>query len=366
VRIVHLVIGGDVAGGQLVARSLARAAREAGHEVSFLSPSAGPFTELVEGEGFGVRVVPLGGALDIGSLVRLRRALKQLDANVVHTHGHFSVNVLGRVAGRLAGARVVAHMHIENAFRAAPLGRALQVALDDATARLCSRILVVSDATRQILARQGYPRRMEVVRNGIVGERVGPLRLDGIPDGAPLVVHVGRLAPVKGQRELIEALPMLDGVHVVLVGVDLESGGDYRRELESFAASLGVADRVVFAGYRDDVPALLAGADVFTLPSRMEGLPLVVLEAMAQARPVVATAVGGTPELVEDAVTGLLVPPGDVAALASALRSLLDDPARARTLGEAGRRRFEEQFTTAAMTDPVLEVYAELARTMPA
>jgi glycosyltransferase involved in cell wall biosynthesis len=360
VKIVQLVIGGDVAGGQLVARSLALAARDAGHSVSFVSPSAGAFTELVERDGFAVRIVPLGGALDVRALLRLRRALA--GADVVHTHGHFAVNVLGRLAGRLARAQVVAHMHIENAFRAAGLGRTLQIVLDNATARLCARILVVSEATRTTLARQGYPNRMEVVRNGIDGTHADPVRL---VDG-PAVLHVGRLAPVKGQRELIHALSALEGVHAVVVGVDLETGGAYRRELESLAESLGVADRVVFAGYRDDVPSLLAGADLFALPSHMEGLPLVVLEAMAQARPVVATAVGGTPELVDDGATGLLVPRGDVPALTAALRALLDDPARARALGEAGRRRFEERFTTAAMTDRVLEVYDELARTMTA
>ncbi len=124
-------------------------------------------------------------------------------------------------------------------------------------------------------------------------------------------------------------------------------------------------DRVLFAGARDHVPSLLAGCDVLALPSYAEGMPLVVLEAMAQSRPVVASAVGGSPEVVVDGVTGLLVPPGDVHALAAALRGLLADPERARRLGEAGRARVEADFSADVMCRRVLRVYDEVTRTMP-
>ena len=356
-KVVHLVIGGEVAGGQLVALQLARATRNRGHEVAFVSPSRGDFVELAEREGFRTRVVPLGGALDLRSLLRLRALLRAERADVLHTHVHFSLNVLGRLAGRLAGARVVAHMHIANVFRAGGLARRAQVAVDNATARLCARIVAVSEATRDSLVRQGYPAaRVVVVHNGIgPAAPVEPHR----PDAAPVLLHVGRLAPVKGQRELIEALALLrrtDAV-AVLAGKDLETGGSYQRELETLTAELGVHERVVFAGYRDDVTALLAAADVFVLPSFAEGLPLTVLEAMAAARPVVASRAGGMPEAVVHGETGMLVPPGDVEALAGALDDLLADPERARRLGEAGKRRVEERFSVDAMVDGVLAAY---------
>lgn len=359
-RIVHLVIGGEVAGGQLVALELARAARARGHEASFVSPSGGAFVELARREGFRTRVLPLDGALDPRSLLRLLAALRAERADVLHTHAHFSLNVLGRVAGRLAGARVIAHMHIGNVFRAGGLARAAQVALDNATARLCSAIVAVSEATRLALLRQGYPARVVVVRNGVApAVPVEPARPAGVADGVPLLLHVGRLAPVKGQRELIEALALLErrDAVAVLAGIDLERGGAYRRELEARAGVLGLAGRVVFAGYREDVPALLAGADLFVLPSHDEGLPLTVLEAMAAGKPVVASAAGGTTEAVIDGQTGLLVPPGDVGSLAGALDALLADPERARALGEAGRRRAGERFSVEAMTERVLALY---------
>ena len=361
-KVVHLVIGGDVAGGQLVALRLAQAGKARGYDVCFVSPSGGAFVELAERDGFRVRVVPLRGALDPGSLVRLRRALRAERADVLHTHAHFSLNVLGRVAGRLAGAKVIAHMHVDNVFRAGGIARRAQRALDNATTRLCARIIAVSEATAAALVRQGYPAgRVLVVRNGIDLEPPAePARPAEVPDGAPLLLEVARLAPVKGQRELIEALPRLartDAV-AVLAGRDLEAGGAFAQELEALAAERGVRDRVVLAGYRADVRALLAAADVFVLPSWIEGLPLTVLEAMAAGKPVVATGVGGTPEAVVDGETGLLVPPGDVGALAETLDAVLADAALAQRLGEAGRRRVEERFTAAAMCERVLDTYA--------
>jgi glycosyltransferase involved in cell wall biosynthesis len=355
VRIVHLVIGGEVAGGQIVALRLARAAREAGHDVSFVSPDDGPFLALVREAGLDARVVPLGGALDLGALLRLTRALRAARADVVHTHGHFSVNVLGRLAGRLAGARVLAHMHIENAFRAGR-GRRAQVALDNATARLCFAIVAVSDATRASLLAQGYPAsRVVTIHNGI--EPVEPAEPVRLAEG-PTVLEVARLAEVKGQRTLLRALAQLDA-SAVLAGRDIEAGGAYEQELRAEAERLGVAGRVVFAGLRDDVPGLLAGCDVFCLPSTMEGLPLVVLEAMAQGRPVVATAVGGTPELVVDGETGLLVPPDDVDALARALGRLLAEPELARRMGEDGRARVREHYSAASAAERVLALYQQ-------
>ncbi len=357
-RIVHLVIGGEIAGGQTVALQLARAARASGHEVAFIAPAVGSFTELAEGEGFRVHVLPFSGALDVRALLRLRRLLAATRADVLHTHVHFSGNVLGRLGGRLAGAAVIAHMHIENVFRSDGLGRAAQVALDDLTARLCPHIVAVSEATRESLLRQGYPARVVTVHNGIdVGAPAAPVR---VVEG-PTILHVGRLCDVKGQRELIRALAELDAF-VVLVGRDLEAGGAFQQRLEREAERLGVSDRVLFVGYRDDVPGLLAGCDVFCLPSWIEGLPVTVLEAMAQARPVVASAVGGTPEVLVDGETGLLVPPRNLQALAGALGRLLDDPELARRLGEAGRARVEERFSERAMTERVLALYAEVAR----
>jgi glycosyltransferase involved in cell wall biosynthesis len=353
-KIAHVVLGGDIAGGQIVALDLARGARGRGDDVLFVSPTAGPFVDLAQGEGFTVRVVPIRSSFDVRAVARLRSLLRRVD--VVHTHAMIEVNAVARVAGRLAGARVLSHMHIENFLPPNPARRAVVRFLDNATARLCSAIVAVSEDTRRALERQGYPRRIDVVHNGVDLPADAP---NGAGEG---IVEVARLAPVKGQRELIEALARLDtDVRVTLVGRDIERAGAYERELRELAERLGVADRVEFAGYRDDARDLMGRAAVVVLPSWTEGLPMTLLEAMARRRAVVATPVGGTPEVVADGETGVLVPPRDATALAAALRELLRDPERRAALGAAGRARVESAFSRERMVERVLEVYDALA-----
>lgn len=370
-KVVHLVIGGDIAGGQLVALQLIRAARARGDEAVVVSPTPGPFIDLVRDAGVPVVFLDLSRTFHLRDAWTLRRLLKRERANILHTHTSLGANILARIAGRLAGVPVVAHLHIENYFRDQSLIRAVHRTLDNATARLCARIVVVSEDTRRALVRQGYPEAlMETVPNGTELPPLSPhangLREAlGIPRDAKLLGSVGRLCAVKGQRELIRALPALHAeqpVWLILVGEDLEHGGGYKASLEQEATELGVRDRVLLTGYRSDVPALLDELDLFVLASTTEGMPLVVLEAMAHAKPVVATAVGGTPEVVVDGVTGRLIPAGDEDALAAALSELLADPGRAKTMGEAGRTRVVASFSVDAMTARVLAIYDSILK----
>lgn len=368
-RIVHLIIGGEVAGGQLVALRLLRAARDRGDEVAVVSPSEGAFTDLLRAEGVRVHIADVNRTFRLGDLLRLVRILRRERADVLHTHTALAANVLSRVAGRLAGTAVVSHLHIENHFRPQRLPAAVLRLLDNLTVRLAAHVIAVSEGTRDALVQQGYPaRRIEVIPNGVDevddggGRRPGLRAELGIPEDVPLVGEVGRLCAVKGQRELIEAIAAVPGAWLLLVGADLEQGGAYAEELRGAAADAGVADRVVFAGYRADAGDCMAELDVFALPSWTEGMPLVALEAMQRGKPVVATPVGGTAEVVVHGETGLIVPVRDPVRLAAALRELLDDPARARAMGEAGRHRARERFSAAASVRRTLEVYDELAR----
>jgi glycosyltransferase involved in cell wall biosynthesis len=352
-RIVHLVIGGEVAGGQLVALQIARAARARGDDVSFVAPERGSFTELAAKDGFAVDLLPLRRSYQLGAAWRLARLLRRRRADVLHTHTLAAANALARLAGSAARVAVVSHLHIENRFR--PSTRRLLAGLDNMTARLAARLVAVSEDTKRAYERQGYPReRIEVVYNGV----------DLPPNGAfprneqARIGEIARLCDVKGQRELLQAVARLPEVQPVLAGRDLEQGGAFQDALERESEQLGIRDRVEF-GFHEDVPALLETLDVVALPSWTEGLPLVLLEAMARARPVVATPVGGTPELVVDGETGLLVPPRDPHALAEALRRVLDDPDLARRLGEAGRARVADRFTTAEQERRMLEIYDE-------
>lgn len=362
-KIVQLVIGGEVAGGQVVALELARAARTRGDDVVFAAPRPGPFSEALAGEGFPVRFADLNRTFNLRAARGLRSLLR--DAELLHTHGLAASNVLSRLVSPVP---VIAHLHIENHFRA-PTEPVLR-RLDNATARRCARLVAVSEDTRRAYVRQGYPaERIEVIYNGVRPPSTGAagngdLRAElDIPPGAPLIGEIARLCAVKGQRELIAALTLLDPrVRLLLVGKDLEQGGAFEVGLRQEAERLGVGDRVVFAGFRDDVGSLLEELDVLVLPSWTEGLPLIVLEAMTHGRPVVATPVGGTPEVVADGETGLLVPPRDPAGLAEAIGRLLAEPELRARMGEAGRSRVAERFSADEMTRRVLEVYDEVAR----
>ena len=362
-RIVHVLIGGEVAGGQVVALQLARAARARGDEVELVAPRWGPLSELAAGEGFTTHAADLNRLYHVGGALRLRAIVR--GADVVHTHTLAAANTLARLTARTVGVPVLSHLHIENHFRRAtePVLRRL----DNETARLCARLVAVSHDTRAAYERQGYPAgRIEVVHNGVAPpppRANGSVRAElGIPEDAPLVGEIARLCEVKGQRELIAALAQLPDARLLLVGDDLEQGGAFRAGLERDAERAGVRERVIFTGYRPDARALVGELDVLALPSWTEGLPLVVLEAMASARPVVATPVGGTPELVADGETGLLVPPRDPDALAAALRRLLADADLRRRLGEAGERRAREEFSLDAMCARVLAIYDEIQR----
>lgn len=227
--------------------------------------------------------------------------------------------------------------------------------------RAYRRIIAVSEEVRRRYVQElGVPeQRLRVVRNAIrvppAGRRAVELRaalLQGRPDR--LVLTPARLHPQKGHTFLIAAAAETQGATFVFAG-----DGPLRQALETQAREQKVADRCVFLGERTDMPDLLAAADLVVLPSLFEGLPVSVLEAMAAERPVIATAIGGTDEAITTEVTGLLVPPQDPSALASAIRRLLDDPELARRLAAAGRAQVERSFSADATAREVMRIYDE-------
>jgi glycosyltransferase involved in cell wall biosynthesis len=189
---------------------------------------------------------------------------------------------------------------------------------------------------------------------GLMDKRTARQAL-GLPVEGVLVGSVARLDPVKRLDVLLEALVRVEGARAFVVGY-----GSEEQRLTEMARELGLGDRIHFAGYQQDVWPWLAACDVFVLSSDWEGMPNAVLEAMGAGLPVAATAAGGTPDVVVDGVTGLLVSPGDAVALAAALDRLVQDGDLRRSMGAAGRQRVEEQFSAQRMVERTQALYTEM------
>jgi glycosyltransferase involved in cell wall biosynthesis len=213
------------------------------------------------------------------------------------------------------------------------------------------------------------PERITVIERGRDPERLGePSRKRraaaraalGLTQDGDVVVTVGRQEFQKGQRHLLEAFARLAAARPEAVLLVAGREGHASADLETFRAGLGVGDRVRLLGHRTDVPEILAAADVFAFPSLYEGFGGAVIEAMALGLPVVASDLPALHEVVEAERTGVLVPPGSAADLASAIGGLLDDPARARAMGERGRATFLERFTVERTTARMVELYGRI------
>jgi glycosyltransferase involved in cell wall biosynthesis len=228
-------------------------------------------------------------------------------------------------------------------------------------------VVAISEGVRAVLIGSGVDSaRIHVVPSGVeaerftpqVGARAASRARYAVAADACLLVVVGALEARKGHDVLLAALATLANPRVQSL---CAGEGTARGALEARRAALGLTGTVRFLGRVDDVPGLLAAADVAVMPSRQEGLGVAALEAMAAGLPVIASQVGGLPEAIQDGATGLLVPPGDAAALAAAIARLAADPAYAHRLGAAGAVRVRTRFTMAAMADATLAVYHDLA-----
>ncbi len=384
-RVLHIVAAGEYGGAEAQVLDLLKGLGANGVPAAVAVLFDAEFAARARDAGVEVHVLP-GGApwRDFGALLRL---VRQWRPDLLHTHG-VRASVAGRLVGVRTGLRVVTTVHSDLYYDyAAPAKRALFMALELATQELSARVIAVSRPLAGVLRKRGYAeRKLRVVENGIdvraFEEKLSYATHDGsganirrelaLPDGALVILCVARLHPVKLHDVLIRATGELgktmDAVHLVLVG-----DGSERAALQALATQ-AAPGRVHFLGARADVPALLAQADVFALTSRMEGLPISVLEAMAARLPVVASRAGGLAELVadagavaadrttvQDAPTGFLFEPGSTEGLRAALAILLRDAGLRRELGAAGRERLLARFTTERMVQGTMDVYRETA-----
>ncbi len=350
----------EVGGAERQVVDLALALRRKGYEVVVACSIAGDLSAALEESGTSVR--PLLRRLVKRRLSpvyawRLRRLLLRSERfDLVHAHIYASA-VAAAIATLGTGIPLVITEHTEaswQTWRARWVSRWVY--------RRAERIIAVSTPIRRrLIERDGvHPDLITIVPNAVVS--TPEARSEVPPTGLrerPLVGVVARLQPEKGVANFLKAAarvaPRFPEAHFVIAG-----DGPLRQELVALAEDLGLRDRVHFLGFRSDASALMGSLDVLVVPSLTEGSPLVTLEAMAAGVPVVASAVGGIPDQVRHGKEGLLVPPGDTGAMGDAIVALLRDPARARSLGEAGRRRATTEFSHASMVRRIEDVYREV------
>jgi sugar transferase (PEP-CTERM/EpsH1 system associated) len=307
-------------------------------------------------------IIPQPRSFDPGWLKQAHRLLKERDIHLMHSH-EFATNVYASLLAKITGIPAVTTVHGKNYYGEKWRRRAAY----RYAARHSTMVAVSHDMKRFLVERISIPPdKLRVIHNGIDLGRYAEQQADrairkklGIRDGQPVIGTIGNLFAVKGQVHLLRACRDVARVFPDLVLL-IAGEGDQRGMLEKEASDIGMADRVKFLGFRDDVPSLLQAMDVFVLPSLSEGLPLSVLEALSLKKPVVASDVGGIPEIIENGVTGYLVPPENPEALAEKITLLLQNPERAAVIGQAGRRRVEEDFSLPRMIREHQSLYEEI------
>jgi glycosyltransferase involved in cell wall biosynthesis len=302
------------------------------------------------------------------AMLRLMRFLRHERVDIIHTH-LFEPSIVGLLASLLAGtpARVMTRHYSNYHTR---IDKRWHVRVDQLCNRMSHAIIAVSRHTADhIVQAERSPRdKVHVVLNGIDFSRVkisetfsaGRLRRDLGAGDAHVLLVPGRLHPEKGQSHLFRALPAIRRLAPRPVVVAVAGTGSFEVAYRDEVRALGCDDIVRFLGFRRDLPDLIAGADLVVLPSVAEAFGLVVAEALYLGTPVVTTRVGGIPEIVEDGVDGVLVPPADDRALAEAVVGLLESPERRRRLGGAGRDRIAERFGFEKMMRAYEDIYESL------
>jgi glycosyltransferase involved in cell wall biosynthesis len=305
----------------------------------------------------------VGSAPALLSAARLGWYIRRHDIDIIHTSDRPRDALASVLLARAARAKCLIHVHVGWAEWMSP---ALRWAL-----RRADGLIAVSQFVADSLIESGHdPRRIHVVHNAIdVGQwspdvdRDGARAEIGADRSTAVVLTACRLFPSKGPAELIAACARARADHprlkLIVAGLDI-TGGEFLAELGRIAEDAGIAEDVAFLGHRDDMPRLMAAADVFAMPSFGEPFGLVYLEAMAMKRPVLALAHGGALEVVEHGVTGLLSQPGDIDGLAANLVSLLDDPARREAMGTRGRDTVATRFTLDRQAAATARVYRQV------
>jgi glycosyltransferase involved in cell wall biosynthesis len=356
-KILHVEAGKHLYGGARQVLYIAEGLAARGIDNLLACPTG---SEMARHQPAGVRVLPMkmDGDGDIGLAFRLASLIRTARPDLVHLHSRRGADTWGGLAAKLAGVPCVLSRRVDN-----PESR-LAVAIKY---RLYDHVITISEGIRQVLLSEGLaPGKVSCVRSAVdATPYLAPVdgvvfRAEfGLPADALVAGVVAQMIPRKGHRYLFAALPALleehPRLHVLIFGQ-----GPLAAELKAEVARRGLGEVVRFPGFRHDLPRWVGGLDMLIHPADMEGLGVSLLQASAAAVPIVTSRAGGLPEAVLDGVTGILCPPGDVAALGAAVSRLAGDAALRQRYGAAGRARILAEFSIDAMVAGNLQVYRQV------
>jgi glycosyltransferase involved in cell wall biosynthesis len=304
--------------------------------------------------------IPMKGDLDLLFIPRLIRIIMREKPDIIHLHSRRGADVLGGLAGKLSGRRCLLTRRVDNPELR--LWAALKY-------RLYDHIITISQGIKKILIEEGVPAgkitcvhsAVDVAPYGTPCDRSWFLREFGIEENELACGVVAQFIERKGHRYLFEAIPGILTAHPDIRFL-LFGKGPLEKELRGMCRDLGIGNKVIFAGFRDDLERILGCLDIMIHPALMEGLGVSLLQAAAAGVPIVGTRTGGIPEIVRDDINGYLIPPGDVPPLVAATKRILMDRNLARQLGDNGRRIAKEYFSIESMVKGNLEVYLTIVK----
>lgn len=372
-KILYPIIDGEVTGGNMICLAFIDEAIRRNWKVVVNSPTNGKFTKMLNKKKIKVYNIKAKRTFQIDKVLKLVSIVKKESIDIIHTHTALPGMIISRIAGKLTNTSVITHEHGLFPINSKPLIGKYQIWLNKFTAKFDDKSIAVSHYTKEKLIERGMsPNKICVIYNGIempdLKNNKNNLKKNcyeklDLPTNIFLVGLIGRIDKMKGQEVLIKAIPHVikknPSAYFLIIGEDFK-GGNYIQELKNIVEKLGINKYIEFAGYRDDVIDLMNSFDLFVLPSFGEGLPVVILEAMAAGKPVIATSVGGNSEVVLDGETGTIIPPEDPEALTKAVIYHLENPEISKEMGRKGYDRVKENFTKKQMVEKTFQIYEEV------
>ena len=368
-RILYVIDNTEFGGGErLFAQLISRLPRDR-YRITVACAPGGIFEEKIKGSGALLEPIDMRNRFNPGIILRLVNIVKREKIDIVHSQGG-RADFFARIVARLAKVPVLIstiQMPVEG-YDVNPVKKSVYVALDRLSERFVDKFIVVSKSLGQALIQKHKitPDKLVLIYNGIEVDEYRPngkevRREFGLEDGVPVIGAIGRLVWQKGFNYFIEAIPEIVR-HMPDAKFLLVGDGPLRERLEALSEELKVRDNVIFTGFRSDIKEILSTVDLLVVPSLLEGFPMVTLEAMAMAKPIVATNIDGITEQITDGVNGILIPPKDPSALAKTVVRVLNDKEFARSIGLLARKKVEQEFSVEKMVAETEEVYMSLLK----